>query len=165
MRGRKPLPTSRRVLEGNRGKRPINKQEPDPPIAPAFDTPPRELNGNKGAREEWRRLAPMLRLRKQITDADRSALLALCVEWARYLEASRHVLTEGMVVATPQGFQAQNAYLPIANKALASCARLWPELGLTPSSRSRVKTETPGGSLDPFDEFDAPVPAPGGRVQ
>jgi phage terminase small subunit len=49
-----------------------------------------------------------------------------------------------------------NPYLAIATKALAGCTRLWPELGLTPSSRSRV--QVPVGDDDPFSEFDTPMP-------
>jgi phage terminase small subunit len=51
-----------------------------------------------------------------------------------------------------------NPYLGVATKALSACARLWPELGLTPSSRSRVKA--PAAADDPFTEFDVPPPRP-----
>jgi phage terminase small subunit len=45
-------------------------------------------------------------------------------------------------------------YLAIANKALQGCTRLWAELGMTPSSRSRV--QLPPDASDPFAEFDVP---------
>jgi P27 family predicted phage terminase small subunit len=140
MRGRKPKSTARRLLENNPGKRAINQDEPQPPPpVEAFDVPPPELAENAGATAEWQRLAPMLRLARQVTDADRSALLALCLEWSRYLEAMQKVKTTGMVVQAPSGYPIPNPYLSIATKALSGCHKLWPELGLTPSSRSRVK--------------------------
>ena len=52
-RGRKPKPTAIKVLEGNPGKRPLNKFEP----APEKKAPPcpEWLNGE--AKAEWERLA------------------------------------------------------------------------------------------------------------
>jgi len=156
MRGRKPTPTVTRLLRGNPGRRPVNDREPD---LPAFGSDPRwasptELEDNPRALLEWSRLAPMLQRCRQITEADRAALLALCLEWARYLDASSKVRTLGLVVKTPSGYPIPNPYLPIATRALAACNKLWPELGLTPSSRSRVTVAGPGPDTDPFAEFD-----------
>jgi P27 family predicted phage terminase small subunit len=158
LRGRKPLPSWRRKLEGNPGKRPINADEPQPATTPdTWLMVPRELADQPLAAEEWARLAPLLYQARQITDADRSALLAVCLEWARYLDATARVRTSGLVVQTPSGYPMQNPYLAIATKALAGCNKLWPELGLTPSSRSRVVT-TAAPTADPFSEFDTPLP-------
>lgn len=160
MRGRKPKPTAEKALDGNPGKRPINDAEPQPPaVDDAFDVPPPELAGDDlvAARTEWTRLAPLLRACRQITEADRAALLALCIEWARYLEARSKAYPR--VVKAPTGYAMPNPWLAIQTKALAGCLKLWPELGLTPSSRSRVTTaaDGPGPGGDAFSEFDDPV--------
>jgi len=97
----------------------------------------------------------MLRQLRQVTEADRGALIALCIEWSRYIDATHKVRELGLVVTTRGGYPIPNPYLPIATKALAGCNKLWPELGLTPSSRSRV-TIAPKPDDDPFAEFDAP---------
>jgi P27 family predicted phage terminase small subunit len=144
------------VLEGNPGKRALNKQEPRPPTPAAdFDVPPPEVAAHPLAAAEWARLAPLLRRSRQVTEADRSSLIALCLEWGRYLDATTRVQTTGMVVQTPSGFPLPNPYLTIARQSLAACARLWPELGLTPSSRSRVHVPAEP-EADPFAEFDTP---------
>ena len=159
MRGRKPKPTHQRVLEGNRGKRALNRHEPDLPEA-ALEVPDEIKVAMPAiairAEAEWRRLAPILHARRALTTADRSALIALCLEWARYLDATEK--TTALVVTTKSGYPMPNPYLSVAAKAFTACARLWPELGLTPSSRSRVTVEgAPAG--DPFAEFDAaPLP-------
>lgn len=138
---KKPKPTALHKLNGNPGKRALNYDEPQPPMMTAADIPP-ELDGNRVAMREWVRLVPMLRACKQITEADRAALISLCLEWSRYLE-----------------LQAGNTVRDFIERrhALNSCLRLWPELGLTPSSRSRVKiadnAALSGG--DRFSEFDA----------
>lgn len=158
MRGRKPLPTRRKVLEGNPGKRRLNTREPVPrPVDDAFDEPPDIVAAVPDAAVEWRRLAPMLRRGHQITETDRTALMALCLEWARYLEALTHA--HPRIIKAPSGYAMPNPWLAIQHKALSACLKLWPELGLTPSARSRV-TMTPGGGIDDaFAEFDDPPPA------
>lgn len=163
MRGRKPKPTALRILEGNPGKRPINDAEPvpPPPDAEHFTIPPAALADHPVAQEEWTRLAPLLLKARQITEADRTALIALCLEWARYLDATRAVKRLGLVVKAPSGYPIMNPYLPIATKALSACNKLWPELGLTPSSRSRVRMAEPGSGIgDAFSEFDLPPALP-----
>lgn len=159
VRGRKPKPTARRVLEGNPSGRPFNQAEPHHPIPEdTFDTPPAALTEYPEARAEWGRLAPLLRKAGQVTEADRSALVALCLEWDRYLDAMSKVKQHGLVVTTKTGYPMPNPYLSIATKALAGCTRLWPELGLTPSSRSRVSIGAPDLPGDPFAVFDLPMP-------
>jgi P27 family predicted phage terminase small subunit len=159
MRGRKPKPTARKVLEGNPGKRPLNAAEPQHPApeAEAFDAPPDELRDHARASAEWRRLAPLLRQARAVTDADRAALLALCLEWDRYLEATQKIRVHGLVVKTPSGYPMPNPFIAIATKALAGCTKLWPELGLTPSSRTRVKTDA-ALPTDAWSEFDEAPP-------
>jgi P27 family predicted phage terminase small subunit len=160
MRGRKPKPTSRRRLEGNPGKRAINREEPEVPPAPAgFEAPPLELLGDPVAQAEWARLAPLLRRVGMITDADRGVLLALCQQWSRYLDANVKVAAAGLVVKAPSGYPMPNPYIGIANKALVHCTRLWAELGLTPSARSRVTKVPMEPPADAFAEFDE-IPSP-----
>lgn len=156
MRGPKPLPTWRKRLAGNPGRRPLNPAEPEPPAQESWDDPPPEVRAFPRAAEEWRRLVPMLKRGQQITDADRGALIALCVEWARYLDAVSKVAASSLLVMTSSGYPMPNPYIAIATKALSGCTKLWAELGLTPSSRSRV--QVPPSEADPFAEFDVPVP-------
>jgi P27 family predicted phage terminase small subunit len=157
MRGRKPKPSAQRELAGNPGHRPVNDDEPQITTSPdAYSAVPAVLT-HPEAIAEWRRLVPLLTVARQISDADRSALMALCIEWGRYLEALSKVTT--LVVLTPSGYPMPNPYLSVATKALVACTKLWPELGLTPSSRTRVRVTEPAGG-DPFAEFDPPSVRP-----
>jgi P27 family predicted phage terminase small subunit len=154
MRGRKPKPTAQRRRDGNPGRRPLPANEPLHAAITdaAFDDAPPELADNLAAQDEWRRLAPLLRTARQITDADRAALVALCIEWALYLEARDKA--QPRVIASPSGYAMPNPWLAIKNRALAACLKLWPELGLTPSSRTRVDRAPLAFGADPFAEFD-----------
>lgn len=137
--GRRPQPTAIRLLRGNPGKRRPNPDEPRPaPVSQAFDTPPPELAGDDRACTEWQRVAPLLRHCRLITEAERGSLIALCQQWSRYLEATDKVRALGMIIKKPKGVPFPNPYLTIADKALAHCQRLWMELGLTPSGRTKL---------------------------
>lgn len=157
--GRKPKPTAQRILEGNPGKRPINEAEPTPePVDESFDEPPDLVAALPDAAAEWRRLAPMLRRCRQVSEADRAALMACCVEWAHYRTAVGKRTPE--VIKAPSGYAMPNPWIAIANRSLMQLIKLWAELGLTPSSRSRVIADGPGPGGDAFSEFDEPLPPP-----
>lgn len=153
MRGRKRTPSAKRAIDGNAGRRPLNDAEPQPPpLAEVTGDIPPELAGNPRAIAEWSRVLPLMK--PWLSAADRGALVALCLEWARYLDATEKTERLGLVVTTKSGYPMTNPYLSIATKALSMCSKLWPELGLTPSSRTRVHTLPP--EADAFAEFDEP---------
>jgi len=152
--GRRPQPTALKVLRGNPGKERLNPNEPKPAAAaPAFDIPPSELDGDPVAMGEWTRVAPMLRVSGLVTMAERSALLSMCQQWSRYLEAHAKVQQLGMIVKKPSGLPVTNPYLAVADKALQHCMKLWVELGLTPSGRSRMAA-LPAFDAPPISKWD-----------
>jgi|TARA_R110000824_G_scaffold146487_4_gene315331 P27 family predicted phage terminase small subunit len=159
MRGRKPKLTALKRLAGNPGKRKLNDREPVQPVPPdAFDAPPDELTQDAAATKEWLRLAPILRKSRQISESDRSALIAVCLEWSKYCEAMGIVRMSSMIIKTSSGYRQINPYLSVATKSLSNLNKLWPELGLTPSSRSRVQALPDNDAADPWAEFDRPRP-------
>jgi P27 family predicted phage terminase small subunit len=136
--GRRPAPAAIAILRGNPGKRRVNLREPAiAPADPSFDRPPRQLAGDPVARAEWRRVAPRLRVAGLVSETERSALTALCQQWSRYLEAHGQIRDRGIVLETAKG-PIPSPYLAVADRALAHCHRLWAELGLTPSGRTRA---------------------------
>lgn len=139
MNGRKPQPTDIRILRGNPGRRKMNTAEPELPPLSIDEAPPTELH-DPVAIAEWARLNPMLVAARQITEADRGSLIALCQQWSLYIEANKNIAAAGMVIRSPSGYPMPNPYISISNKALGNCIKLWAELGITPSSRSRVTT-------------------------
>lgn len=152
--GRRPQPTALKVLRGNPSKTPINTAEPKIARAGAsFDEPPVELANDTIACAEWRRVAPMLRLCGLVSEGERASLLALCQQWSRYLEAHEKVQTLGMIVKKPSGLPVVNPYMSVADHALAHCMKLWSELGLTPSSRSRLAA-IPAGEMPQMSKWE-----------
>ena len=74
MAERKPKPTAMKELEGNLGKRKLNRKEPMPGKGMP-DCPKWVLSE---AQEEWRRLCEKLNQMGVLTEVDRSAFAAYC---------------------------------------------------------------------------------------
>lgn len=150
MRGPAPKPTALVLLEGNPGKRPINKREPQPrqkaPQCPAY------LDEN--AKAEWRRLVPILRRMKILTEADYIALASLCQQYSTLMKAQAKLSEVGLLFKTPSGYVQQSPLLAIVSSCTEAITRLCREFGLTPASRSRLqipdgrRTDARDGILD-----------------
>lgn len=145
MRGRKPKPTAVKILEGNPGKRPLNDAEP----RPTAKLPPCPKHLNDEAKKEWRRISKELLKAGLLTTIDRAVLATYCQAWGRWVEAEEQLRKHGPIVKSPSGYPIQNPYLSVANKAMQQMQKVMPELGMTPSSRSRIKAEGPS----PADEL------------
>src|SRR5690348_1570814 len=132
MRGRPPKPTRLKVLTGNPGKRPLNRDEPRPePVIPEC---PAELG--PVARREWDRLAGQLAALRMLTELDRAALAMYCSAYAMWVDAIAKIGALGTVVRSPQGFPIQNPFVAIANRQCEIMMRIASEFGFTPASRS-----------------------------
>lgn len=138
-RGTKPKPTALKVLEGNPGKRPLNKDEPKPkPIMPPC---PEWLH--EDAKREWERISPELEQLGLLTVVDMAALSGYCESWAQYKKAIEflHKHGETYPIKDENGkvkYIQQFPQVSIANKALQNIKAFCAEFGLTPSSRSRM---------------------------
>lgn len=163
VRGPKPKPTKLKELEGNPGKRRLNKREPKPKgdlIKPPPDLP-------RQAVPFWRQaIASCPPGQLKLLD-ERAVFCWAMAAWA-YADAAAKVAEVGTVVkAKSDGAPAQqNPFLAVMNKQ-SQLMRAWAsELGFTPSSRTRVNAgdEPPGGGggrgggrgggqRDDFDDF------------
>lgn len=146
-RGRPPKPTQIKILEGNPGKRKLNESEPKPDIkAP---TCPDFLSDY--AKVEWRRITPLLLRVKLITEIDRAALAMYCQTYGRWRHAEEKIKADGLMKISPNGYEIQNPYIAISNKAIEKMRGLLAEFGMSPATRSRVKAEE--NTDDPVEEF------------
>lgn len=141
MRGRKPKPTVLKLIEGNPGRRPIKGAEPKP----SSDVPTCPAHLGPSAKAEWKRLARDLNRVGLLTMVDRAALAVYCQSWGRWVEAERKLQQTPPLLKTPSGYVQQSPWLTIANKERELMARYMAELGLTPSSRSRLAVDIPSG--------------------
>ena len=148
-RGRKPTPTAIKELEGNPGKRPLNKSEPKPtkkaPACPKWLEPE--------AKKEWRRLAKQMEQLGVLTEVDMAAVAGYCQAYARWKEAEEFITQHGTIVNTPSGYWQQVPQVSIAQTYLKIMNRFAEQFGLTPSSRSRIIAED--SNSGPADEMEA----------
>jgi P27 family predicted phage terminase small subunit len=134
MRGRKPKPAHLKVLEGNPGKRPLNPRQPRPevkvPTCPAHLSP--------SAKAEWKRLARQMHVLRIPTELDRAALAAYCQAYGRWVEAEKKLKETPVLLKLPSGYIQPSPWLGIANKQLELMHKYMSDLGLSPTTRSRV---------------------------
>ncbi len=148
-RGRKPTPTAIKELEGNPGKRELNRSEPKPtrkaPACPKWLEPE--------AKKEWRRLAKKMEAMGVLTEVDMAAFAGYCQSYARWKEAEERITDRGLVIRTPSGYPQQVPYISIAQQYLRLMNQFAEQFGLTPAARSRIIAGSE--NTDPTDDMDA----------
>ncbi|KQU53959.1 hypothetical protein ASG67_17900 [Sphingomonas sp. Leaf339] len=137
MRGRRPKPTALKELEGNPGKRRLNRGEPKP-------------NGDLYAAPEWMSATQRDGWAYAITHAphgllkqlDRSVLAIWVVAEDMHREAAEKIAQYGLLTKSPNaGLPLQSPYLAILNKQAQLMLKAGSELGFSPSSRTRVQID------------------------
>jgi P27 family predicted phage terminase small subunit len=146
--GRKPLPTNVKLLRGNPGHRPLNREEP----RPAARLPQAPAHLSEAAKKEWRRAGRTLLRLGLVTEMDRAAFALYCQAWGRWVEAEDALRRHGVMVRSPAGFPMQSPYLAVANRAMEQMRSLLSEFGMTPASRTRVHASADDED-DPFEEL------------
>lgn len=175
LRGPAPKPVELKLLEGNRGHRPLQvdqlfRPEVGMPSAPAYLT--------KEGRKAWRRLGPELLRYNLLSTIDRDAFSQLCqtigrVELlersltarCRMLEDAGKDASLAFFDKTPNGMVVQSAlYLTLKREQESLRAHI-ESFGLRPDARARVTTAI-RAQLQLFENPDAPrPPAPSGAPQ
>lgn len=163
-------PTKMKVLEGNPGKRPLPKNEPDP--EPVLMPCPVFIKG--AGRREWNRLTPELYNLGLLTQIDQAALAAYCSSYELWLRAERELAriqrsysamlkirkknpniklpSNGMVSQTSNGNCIMEPLLSVRKQALEQMHKFLIEFGMTPAARSRI-TVNIQEAKDPIDEL------------
>ena len=145
MKGRKPTPTKLKLV---RGSRRINKSEPtsDPinPSAPKhFDIDERKL---------WKETAECMYEMGTLTGSDLGMLEIYVEAMIRKRHAKDDVKGEYTEEST-KGGKYYNMDLSVQEKAAAQAMRAAEQLGLSPSSRSRVSVKKPKKEENPFEQW------------
>ena len=139
-RGRKPVPTALKILEGVEPAR-INYNEPTP--TGKLPKPPDHLSDK--ARATWLEFAEALTSAGIAGDTDAVALELLCTAYANYLDATEKVAQHGAVwIDKGEGKIPKFCYAPywaVANKEWEKVRAMLVEFGMTPSSRSKISKQ------------------------
>lgn len=152
-KGRKKKPVHLHILNGNPGKRRLNRHAPNPPRG--IPEPPAHLS--ERAKTAWPVLAKELDRMGVLTLADVFALEQLAENYAEVLD-HREALVKNksryQTIRTTNGTR-KKVFHP-AQLALSDSEKrfraMLEQFGLTPSSRSRVDAK-PQAVKDPFEKF------------
>ena len=135
VKGRKPKPTALKVLEGNPGKRELNKSEVKP-VRGALPECPDWLETE--AKAEWERLSKIMYELGILTVLDVAPFASYCQAYARWKEAEEFISQHGSIVKTKSGYWQQVPQVSIAHSNQKIMMQAASEFGLTPSARSRM---------------------------
>jgi len=138
LRGPAPKPTALVLLEGNRGKRPLNRREPKP----REKAPPCPEHLDDRARQEWRRLVPILRRMRVLTEADQILLGNLCQAYSTLVKSQLKLTETGHLLKSPNGYPLLNPLVGIVNQSTETVIKIAREFGLSPASRTRLQAAT-----------------------
>lgn len=154
MAGRRPKPTVLKLVEGNPGKRAINKREPKP----RREIPSCPAHLDDSGKVAWGRLSVLLDRMGVLTEADGFALERLCDCYTDILECRQLIAENGRTytVATQTGeiLIKGNPAVAQLRAADAQFKSYLIEFGLTPAARSKVNVDPDGDDKkDPLSEF------------
>jgi P27 family predicted phage terminase small subunit len=174
--GRKPKPTHLKLIEGNAGKRPINRKEPKPKRS----RPPAPSHLDPATRKLWDAVVKELDDIAILTSVDIFAVEVLCEALADHRSAVATIARNARAYAASKkskqepAYSIDGRYYRTTNQAGSDMWRQHPalalksdadkrirgwcaEFGLTPASRTRLTVGTGGGSSETNeddDEFD-----------
>lgn len=120
MRGPKPVPSNVKIFNGNPGKRPINKEEPQPEIVTSIPKPPSWLKG-ADARRIWREQTEYLTNNRVLGENELDLLASYCFIQSEFIREAR----AGRIL---------NASMLAQMRALAAT------FGIGPAERVRIKS-------------------------
>jgi P27 family predicted phage terminase small subunit len=147
MPGRRPKPTHLKILNGNPGKRKINRKEPK--AAAGIRSCPSYLN--RAAKQEWKRV-----MKESpdglLTELDRATLAMYCQNVARIAELEKIVEAEGFTFMSEKGYICQRPEMGMLKNLQTIQKGLCAELGFSPSSRSKVTITPKTPEKDPAEE-------------
>lgn len=180
-RGPAPKPVELRLLEGNRGNRPIDLAGMFRPEVGLPDAPRWLL---VEAKKAWRRLAAELLRYNLLSKIDREAFAMLCQTVGRLEQVERAILArqavardkglepaEALLDVTRNGLPVQSALYQVLNREQAKLHQMLAGFGLRPDARARVSAGIraqlqlfPGGAADAPEPDTAPPPPTTGDV-
>jgi len=149
--GRKRLPATVHLLQGNRSKKSAADLADAARPEVAIPAPPPHLSGD--ALTEWHRVAPLLQKMNLIAEQYMAPLAVYCQAWSDYVRAYRRIQEmeasgkDGYVDVTPSGYKQMSVLYQIANRAAEQMKTFASEFGMTPSAIAKVTGGAPQGDL------------------
>src|SRR4030095_10788998 len=137
MRGRKKTSAKILHLRGNPGRRPVNDQEPKPETG----VPKKPDFLSETAKKYWNYHARRLDTAGILSKVDLGILAAYCTALATLDKAEKMLEEHGYTQNTAESGEKKSPWILIAKEARDQIRSIGSELGVTASSRARIKVE------------------------
>ena len=154
-RGPQPKPTAKKRLEGNPGKRKLNKREPH--ASASRKIPPAEID--RKAHEFIAEYLPLVQSMQIYTDVDRAVFELMAVHFSIAWNAARVLMRDGLLVKGPFGLVKNPAAQLMRDNSMAFL-RYADHFGMSPSSRSSIQVPLP----DQVDQLEMELFGPSAKV-
>ena len=138
---RNPKPTRLKIVEGNPGKRAINKQEPDPEYLNDL-TPPSFLS--PAAAEVWVEIAQDLRNARLLTKLDVPMLAMGCEALARYRKLNKDCVNEPSSVGSEEEKKDVWMATTIQSMSFKQAMTVFQQFGMSPAARTKIAIQPQG---------------------
>lgn len=148
MPGPLPKPSALKLIEGNRGKRKLSSNEPDPAYLNDL-TAPAHLSPAGAA--VWSEIAPRLRKAMLLTELDTLALEWLCEAAAQHRRATAEIGDKFIARNAETGSLSPSPWLIIQSMAFKRAKVLCDAFGMNPAARARVVVNPQGALFPPPD--------------
>ncbi len=132
---RKPKPSALKRLTGNPGKRKWNTDEPNFEVA--IPDAPGHLDDI--ALSEWTRITQELAAKQVITEVDMTILALYCETFSEWIMLNNLLKNQAIVKEYKSGAEYVNLLIGQRRSARMELSKYAAELGITPSSRTKVK--------------------------
>jgi len=139
-RGQKAKPTALKILQGNPGKRKLNEEEPDFGVG----APPKPDWLDEYAAEEWDRLSAILVTARVLTKGEIGVLAVACDAYGQLRQCKDYLKKKRSLTYATTLLSGEKMYRQYPEAIRRESARkqylsALAELGLTPSSRTKIK--------------------------
>ena len=149
--GRKPLPVEIHEMQGSYKKNPQRRK--DSPKGSGRPQKPRHLDGI--AAKEWTRIVKLLDKMGVLSETDAPTIEQYCEAYSDWRLAKEKVLKSGIAIVSKDKagnvIARRNPFMIEKRQAAKQCAQILIELGMSPSSRTRLQVEAQDTGDDWFD--------------
>ena len=145
----RPLPTNLKVLRGTAQPCRMNDREPVP--ARRKVKMPTGLTASE--KKHWRTVAGDLEKAGILTVLDTQALRLYCRSYTGWLDANAKIDEYGPIIKSMHG-PALSPYFRLSDKYFHQMLAILREFGMTPSSRSRIRSENEQSDEDDFEAWN-----------
>lgn len=146
-------PTALKIIEGNKGKRALNKSEPDPEYLNDLAAP-KFLS--ESAAMVWDEIVPNLRSARMLTKVDVPMLAMGCTAIAQYRVAASKAdinLVKSKIIVGDEGQPVEtgehvNPWLIVQSMSFKQAMAVFQQFGMSPAARTRISVNPQGELFD-----------------